>query len=174
MPHAHSGPSGVVFHADASPFITQHPPPAHSGTNDYHRHRRRNDAGGAAMTVVWIGLGAAIGANLRYLVGRLMADWLGAGFPWGTLAINVTGSFLIGVIATLLGERLTVGPEWRLVLVVGVLGGYTTFSSFSLEAVVLFEAGRWLAGIAYILGSVLLGVAACVLGIMLVRSDLFG
>ncbi|MGN6031697.1 MAG: fluoride efflux transporter CrcB [Thermomicrobiales bacterium] len=126
------------------------------------------------MTYIWIGLGAALGANLRYLVGRLMAEWLGVGFPWGTLTINVTGSFLIGVIATLLGERLDVGPEWRLFLVVGVLGGYTTFSTFSLDAINLMSADRWLAGIAYILGSVLLGLAACVLGIMLVRSDLFG
>ncbi|MGB3328692.1 MAG: fluoride efflux transporter CrcB [Thermomicrobiales bacterium] len=126
------------------------------------------------MTYVWIGLGAAIGANLRYLVGRLMATWLGAGFPWGTLTINVTGSFLIGVIATLLGERLTVPGEWRIFLVVGLLGGYTTFSSFSLEAVVLFNAGRWLAATGYILASVLLGVLACVLGIALVRADVFG
>ncbi|MGN6484175.1 MAG: fluoride efflux transporter CrcB [Thermomicrobiales bacterium] len=126
------------------------------------------------MTYIWIGLGAALGANLRYLVGRLMAEWLGVGFPWGTLTINVTGSFLIGVIATLLGERLDVGPEWRLFLVVGVLGGYTTFSTFSLDTINLMSADRWLAGIAYILGSVLLGLAACVLGIMLVRSDLFG
>lgn len=126
------------------------------------------------MTVVWIGIGAAIGANLRYLVGQAMANWLGLGFPWGTLTINATGSFLIGIVATLLGERLSVGPEWRLILVVGVLGGYTTFSTFSLDAVNLFSGGRWLAGIAYLLGSVLLGVAACVLGIMLVRADLFG
>lgn len=126
------------------------------------------------MTYIWIGLGAALGANLRYLVGRLMAEWLGVGFPWGTLTINVTGSFLIGVIATLLGERLDVGPEWRLFLIVGVLGGYTTFSTFSLDTINLMSADRWLAGIAYILGSVLLGLAACVLGIMLVRSDLFG
>jgi len=126
------------------------------------------------MTVVWIGIGAAIGANLRYLVGQAMANWLGLGFPWGTLTINATGSFLIGIVATLLGERLSVGPEWRLILVVGVLGGYTTFSTFSLDAVNLFSGSRWLAGIAYLLGSVLLGVAACVLGIMLVRADLFG
>jgi len=126
------------------------------------------------MTFLWIGLGAAIGANLRYLVGMAMAHWLGAGFPWGTLTINVTGSFLIGVIATLLGERLNVGPEWRLFLVVGLLGGYTTFSSFSLETIVLFNADRWFAGVAYVVGSVLLGLAACVIGIMLVRADLFG
>ena len=126
------------------------------------------------MTFVWIGIGAALGANLRYLVGQWIGSWLGLGFPWGTLTINVTGSFLIGVIATLLGERLSVGPEWRLVLVVGVLGGYTTFSTFSLDAINLFSADRWFAGIAYILGSVLLGLAACILGIMLVRSDLIG
>jgi len=130
------------------------------------------------MTYVWIGLGAALGANLRYLAGRAIAEWLGVGFPWGTLTINVTGSFLIGVIATLLGERLDVGPEWRLFLVVGVLGGYTTFSTFSLDAINLFSSGggadRWLAGIAYILASILLGLAACILGIMLVRSDLLG
>lgn len=123
------------------------------------------------MTYVWIGIGAAIGANLRYLVGQAMATWFGAGFPWGTLSINVTGSFLIGVIATLLGERLSVGSEWRLFLVVGVLGGYTTFSSFSLETFVLFDADRWLSGIAYVAASVLLGLGACALGIMLVRAS---
>lgn len=126
------------------------------------------------MTMLWIGLGAAIGANLRYLVGMAMANWLGAGFPWGTLTINVTGSFLIGVIATLLGERLTVAGEWRIFLVVGLLGGYTTFSSFSLETVALLQADRWLTGVAYVLASVLLGLAACILGIMLVRASSIG
>jgi CrcB protein len=74
------------------------------------------------------------------------------------------------VVATLLGERLLVDPHWRLLLVVGLLGGYTTFSSFSFEIVTLLQADRWFAATAYVLASVVLGLVACLLGIFLVRA----
>jgi CrcB protein len=122
------------------------------------------------MDMVWIGVGAAVGANARYYVGQWVAAWLGVSFPAGTLIVNLSGSFLIGVIATLLGERLLVDPHWRLLLVVGLLGGYTTFSSFSFEVVTLLQADRWLAATAYVLASVVLGLVACLLGIGLVRA----
>ena len=122
------------------------------------------------MDMVWIGVGAAVGANIRYYVGQWVAVWLGVAFPNGTLIVNLSGSFLIGVIATLLGERLLVDPHWRLLLVVGLLGGYTTFSSFSFEVVTLLQADRWFAATGYVLASVVLGMVACLLGIFLVRS----
>jgi CrcB protein len=122
------------------------------------------------MDMVWIGVGAAVGANIRYYVGQLVAVWLGVSFPNGTLIVNLSGSFLIGVVATLLGERLLVDPHWRLLLVVGLLGGYTTFSSFSFEIVTLLQADRWFAATAYVLASVVLGLVACLLGIFLVRA----
>jgi CrcB protein len=122
------------------------------------------------MDMVWIGVGAAVGANIRYYVGQWVAVWLGVSFPNGTLIVNLSGSFLIGVVATLLGERLLVDPHWRLLLVVGLLGGYTTFSSFSFEIVTLLQADRWFAATAYVLASVVLGLVACLLGIFLVRA----
>ena len=122
------------------------------------------------MDMVWIGVGAAVGANVRYYVGQWVAAWLGVSFPSGTLIVNLSGSFLIGAIATLLGERLLVDPHWRLLLVVGLLGGYTTFSSFSFDVVTLLQADRWFAASAYVVVSVVLGVIACLLGIGLVRT----
>ncbi len=122
------------------------------------------------MDAVWIGVGAAVGANARYYVGQWVAVWLGGTFPSGTLIVNLSGSFLIGVIATILNEHLHLDPHWRLLLVVGLLGGYTTFSSFSFEVIALMQIDRWIAAAAYVLLSVVLGLAACMLGILLVRA----
>jgi len=122
------------------------------------------------MDAIWIAVGAAIGANARYYVGQWIASWLGVSFPGDTLFINLSGSFLIGVIATVMGERILDGPPWRLILIVGFLGGYTTFSSFSFEVVSLLQEDRWLAASAYVVASVVLGVGACLLGITLARS----
>jgi CrcB protein len=90
-------------------------------------------------------LGGAIGSGGRYLISLWLVERFGGGFPWGTLAVNVAGSFLIGLIATLTDEHRAIGPSARVFLVAGVLGGFTTFSSFSLETLRLFEehgAGR--------------------------------
>jgi CrcB protein len=91
----------------------------------------------------------------------------GGRFPLGTLIINVSGSFLIGVLMTLLTERFQPHPNWRLFLVVGILGGYTTFSSFEYETLQAFRDGSRLMGILYVAGSVLLGYLGVWLGAML-------
>jgi fluoride exporter len=108
--------------------------------------------------------GGAAGSLARYVVGTAIMTRLGARFPVGTLFINVSGSFLIGVLMTLFTERFEPHPNWRFLLVVGFLGGYTTFSSFEWETLALMkEAGRWL-GLFNVVGSVLFGYAAVWLG----------
>jgi fluoride exporter len=109
------------------------------------------------------------GSLARYLTASAVAARFGARFPWGTLFINVTGSFLIGLILTVLTERIEPHPYWRLGLVVGFLGGYTTFSSFEWETYAAMREGFWL-GAANIVGSVGLGYLAVWLGAMLARS----
>lgn len=118
-----------------------------------------------------IALGGAIGAMLRHLVGTSVARLAGAGFPWGTLTVNITGSFARGVAAVLLLRRG--GPDlaaFAPFVMTGVIGGYTTFSAFSLEIFALAERGRpWLA-LAYVAASVVLGLAAFVAGFWAVRG----
>ena len=122
------------------------------------------------MNYLWVGLGGFLGANARYALGTWIVQRTGVAFPWHTLLINVTGSLAIGAILVLLTERLVADPPWRLFLVVGFLGGYTTFSSYSFEALALAQQGQWLRALTYILGSNLLGLAACFLGILLARA----
>ncbi len=121
------------------------------------------------MDYVWIGVGAAIGANARYVVGQIVARQLGSDFPFGTLIINVSGSFLIGLIFTLLADRLLADTHWRLLLVIGLLGGYTTFSSFSLETIALLQVGRWVPASIYTGASVLMSLVGCYVGVILAR-----
>lgn len=109
-------------------------------------------------------LGGATGSLARYVLGSAIMTRLGARFPVGTLIINVSGSFLIGVLMTLFAERLQPHPNWRLLLVVGFLGGYTTFSSFEWESFSLVrEGGPWL-GFLNVVGSVIFGYIAVWLG----------
>jgi CrcB protein len=121
--------------------------------------------------IVWVGLGAAIGANARFWIGQVVADRLGTAFPYGTLIINVSGSILIGFIMTVLSDRLLVDSYWRLFIVVGLLGGYTTFSSFSYETIALMQSGRWLPALAYISGSLLSCVAGCYIGVVAAQAS---
>src|SRR6266852_4588856 len=109
-------------------------------------------------------LGGATGSLLRYLVGAAIMNRVGGRFPLGTVVINISGSFLIGLLMTLLTERLNPHPNWRFLLVVGFLGGYTTFSSFEWETLGLVRDGsRWL-GLLNTAGSVVLGYIAVWLG----------
>lgn len=117
-----------------------------------------------------IGMGGFVGANLRYLVQRGAAALWGASFPYGTLIANVTGSFILGLFLTIVTERLNVSPNWRYLIATGVLGGYTTFSSFTYETLNLAETGRYGHAVLYALGNVLLGLAAALLGIALART----
>lgn len=111
--------------------------------------------------------GAGLGGLTRYIVGSWIMAKFGGRFPLGTLIINVTGSFLIGVLMTLLTERLHPHPNWRLFLVVGVLGGYTTFSSFEYETYSAIRDGaRWM-GVFYVTSSVLVGYTGVWLGALL-------
>jgi len=122
------------------------------------------------MKYLLIVLCGGAGSLARYLVGTAVAVRYGSRFPWGTLAVNVTGSFLIGLIMTLLTERVAVSPNWRFALVVGFLGGYTTFSSFEWETFAAVREGGFWIGAANVIGSVTLGYAAVWFGSTLARK----
>lgn len=122
-----------------------------------------------ATPFLWVALGGAIGASTRFAaVQWAVADW-GSSFPWGTLVVNVTGSLVIGILGALLAGR-DVDPAWRLFLITGVLGGYTTFSAFSFETLALLLEQRWIAAASYVVGSVFLGLIATGLGYGLVMQ----
>jgi len=121
------------------------------------------------MNLFLVMAGGALGAGARHLAGRAALTLAGPGLPVGTLAINVTGGLLMGVLAGLLA-RTTAGEPWRLFLGVGVLGGFTTFSAFSLDAVLLAERGQWVAAVGYVLASVVGSIAALVAGLALART----
>lgn len=118
------------------------------------------------VTYLWIGLGSALGGMARYWCSGFVADRIGETFPWGTLLVNVVGSFIIGFFATLTAPdgRLLVGSTARQFVMVGVLGGYTTFSSFSLQTLNLARDGEWLRAGANIVLSVILCLVAVWLG----------
>ena len=115
-------------------------------------------------------VGGAIGAGARHLVGQAMLARLGPGFPWWTMTINIVGSLLMGLLVGWLALRGAGGEAARLFLGVGVLGGFTTFSAFSMEYWLLFERGQMAQAAAYVLGSVLLGIAAFALGLFVMRQ----
>jgi CrcB protein len=115
-------------------------------------------------------LGGAIGAGARHLVGRGVLALVGPGFPWATMAINIAGGLLMGLLAGGLLRLGTQGEAWRLFLGVGMLGGFTTFSSFSLDAVALAQRGEVAAATAYVLVSVAGSIAALYGGLTLARS----
>ena len=121
------------------------------------------------MSYLLILAGGGVGSLARYLVGSAVMTRFVTRFPLGTLVVNVTGSFLIGLLMTLLTERFQPHPNWRLVLVVGFLGGYTTFSSFEWETYAAVRDGGFWIGLANVVGSVSLGYAAVWLGALLAR-----
>ncbi len=118
------------------------------------------------ITYVWIALGGALGSVARYGCSSLIAGWVGETFPWGTLVINVVGSLVIGFFATLTGPdgRVLVAPDARQFVMVGICGGYTTFSSFSLQTLNLVRGGDMLGAGGNIVASVVLCLAAVWLG----------
>jgi fluoride exporter len=117
------------------------------------------------VTYLCVLIGAAIGGVGRYGLSGVIANWTGATFPWGTLIVNVTGCFVIGVFDTLTGPDgiFLVPANLRVLVMVGICGGYTTFSSFSLETLNLARNGEWVASGAYILAS----TAFCLIGVWL-------
>jgi fluoride exporter len=122
------------------------------------------------MGFLLVFLGAGIGGMARYAIG-IAALRLGSDFPWGTFAINVTGSVLMGLFTGWAAARGS-SQELRLLVATGILGGYTTFSSYSLEAALLLERGEIGAALLYIVGSVVLGLAGLFAGLTLMRAAL--
>ena len=123
-------------------------------------------------TYLWIALGGALGSAARYACSNLAAAWLGPSFPWGTLFINVLGSFVIGFFATITGPdgRIFAGATARQFVMIGICGGYTTFSSFSLQTLNLMQDGEWLGAAGNVVGSVVLCLLAVWLGHVLAVS----
>lgn len=111
-----------------------------------------------------IALGAALGANARYLVGLWAASRFGAAFPYGTLIVNIAGSLLLGFVVALATERLALSPQTRLLIVVGFLGSFTTFSSYAVESLALLRGGGFWSAALNILGNNLLALAAALAG----------
>ena len=122
------------------------------------------------MDYVWVGIGGGIGAIARFFVGKKVVEQWGSSFPYATLLINISGAIVIGFLMTLLVERSITDSFWRTLLVVGFLGGYTTFSSYTWEAMHLFEEGRVGAALAYIGLSNVVGLGCCAIGIILARA----
>lgn len=120
------------------------------------------------MTVLQVALGGAIGASCRYLTNVGMKTLLGVGFPWGTLTVNIVGSFLMGALVVVLERKG--GNHIVPFVMTGVLGGFTTFSAFSLDAVFLMEEGRTEIALVYMAASVLISVAALVVGLAFARG----
>ena len=116
-----------------------------------------------------ISVGAIVGANLRYWMSRSAVRWLGPVFPYGTLSINVLGSFVLGFFLVWTSERVLVDPRWRLLIAVGFCGGYTTFSSYAYETMAFFEQGQWTLMAANFFANNLLACGAVVAGMVLAR-----
>jgi fluoride exporter len=122
------------------------------------------------VTLVMIAIGGAAGAVARYLVDGWVLDRTGAGFPYGTLVINASGSFLLGILAALTIDRAVLPAEIRGPVLIGFLGAYTTFSTLMLESWRLLESGQDLAAFANLAGSVLIGVVAVAGGLVIGRA----
>jgi CrcB protein len=120
--------------------------------------------------VAFISLGAVIGANLRFIVNRLALKYLSPSIPYGTLLVNVTGSFVLGFFLAWTTERVLANPHWRPLVAVGFCGAYTTFSSYGFETVTLLEQGHYGLAAANFLGNNILVLLAVVAGIALARG----
>ena len=121
------------------------------------------------LSFLWVALGGAIGSVLRYGVNMSAPHLLGNDFPWATLIVNVVGSFLMGLLAAILAEKFTDQPEMRLFLTTGVLGGFTTFSAFSLDVFGLMQRGENSVALVYALASIALSILAVFGGFMVSR-----
>jgi CrcB protein len=120
--------------------------------------------------LLFIGAGGFLGAIARYVIDGRVTAWTGGALPWGTFAVNMTGSFVLGVLFALIVERAALPADLRGPLLIGFLGSYTTFSTFALESWRMVEDGAWLYATVNLAGSVLIGVAAVVAGIAIGRA----
>ena len=124
------------------------------------------------LASLYVALGGGFGSVMRYQIGRLVTHWFGPNlfFPWATFTVNVIGSLLMGLLVGTLARHGHGGEHWRLLLGVGVLGGFTTFSSFSMETMLLIERGAIGVAIAYAGFSLIAGLAAMFLGLVTMRA----
>jgi CrcB protein len=120
-------------------------------------------------TVLAIAAGGALGAVSRYLMMAGVGMWLGPGYPYGTMAVNVLGSLIFGALVEMMALVWNIGGDLRAFMVIGILGSFTTFSTYSLDAVVLFHRGDMVGTALYVVGSVVLALAGLVAGMALVR-----
>ena len=117
-----------------------------------------------------ISIAAILGANLRYVISRLAAVEFSPVFPYGTLIINILGSFIVGLFVIWTTERVLLDPRWRLLVVVGFCGSFTTFSSYAFDTISFFERGQWRLMAANILGNNLLCLGAALAGMAMARA----
>ncbi len=121
------------------------------------------------MNYLLVFIGGGLGASLRHAINVGCARACGINFPYGTFVINITGSLVMGIIAGYLALKGEASQPWRLFIMTGILGGYTTFSAFSLDAVTLYQRGEMGLALFYVLGSVVLSIAGLFAGLALVR-----
>ena len=122
---------------------------------------------GVDLRILLIAVFGAIGTLARYGLQGMVQLKLGSTFPFGTLLINLTGCFFLGLLGQIMLTRVVVSPEWRTAIAVGFFGGYTTFSSFGWETAKMMDAGEWLRATAYVAASVIFGILLSVAGIRL-------
>ena len=122
------------------------------------------------MNLVLIALGGALGAVSRFLLGNAVSKAIGSALPYGTFVVNVIGCFAMGLLMTIIVDRELLPASWCLFLCVGLLGGFTTFSSFAYEGLMLLNEGRLLAVLNYVGGSVGLGLVAAAAGVLCARA----
>jgi len=122
------------------------------------------------LNILLVAVGGAIGSIGRYLVGLWATRFAGPNFPWGTLTVNIVGAFAIGLVIEMIARRFDASAEMRVFIVTGIIGGFTTWSSFTLDAVVLFERGALGLSALYLLASLLVSFAAIFAGLALGRA----
>lgn len=122
------------------------------------------------IQILLVAAGGAIGSVARYLTAQLALRLFGPNFPWGTLAVNIVGSLAIGIFAELIARRFSPALEWRLFIITGILGGFTTFSAFSLDVTTLFERGDLLLAATYVIASLLVSLFAVFAGLAMMRA----
>lgn len=122
-----------------------------------------------AYSLLLVALGGALGSVMRYLSVLGVGRWLGTGFPYGTLAVNITGSFLMGLLVGWLARSGAATPTAHLFVAVGCLGGFTTFSAFSLDAVAMLQRGETVPALLYVIGSVMLSLMGLMVGLWCMR-----
>ena len=120
--------------------------------------------------ILWTSLGAVAGANARYFIARWVAKLISASFPYGTLLINVSGSFVLGFFLIWTTERVIADPRWRLLIAIGSCGSYTTFSSYAFESIALLEQGHWVDLAANIITNNALALLGIIAGAVLARA----